>query len=440
MRNKFDEQLEALHIELIKMGCLCETAIANASKSLQNANEDILNNIAEIENDIDQKERDIEGLCMKLLLQQQPVATDLRIVSAAMKMVSDMERIGDQASDIAEITKYINSNLVFDGIHLSDMASATVKMVTESITSFVKSDLERAQNVIKSDDTIDNMFNDIKTKLVKYIHNNPENSEQCLDLLMIAKYFERIGDHAANIAEWVEFSITGKYKGGKIMIYIVEDDSNISELVVYTLKMAGFDAQSFTCGTELFKQLENNIPELILLDIMLPGEDGIIILKKIRKTFQTHKIPVIMLTAKGSEYDKVTGLDCGADDYVTKPFGMMELVSRIKAVLRRYSDNTEKKELQAGNIIVDVGKHKVYVNGNEISLTFKEFEMLCMLIESKGLVLSRNKLLESIWGYDFDGETRTIDVHVRSLRQKLGNSGNIIETVRGIGYRIGEGS
>ena len=173
---------------------------------------------------------------------------------------------------------------------------------------------------------------------------------------------------------------------------------------------------------------------------MLPGEDGIIILKKIRKTFQTHKIPVIMLTAKGSEYDKVTGLDCGADDYVTKPFGMMELVSRIKAVLRRYSDNTEKKELHAGNIIVDVGKHKVYVNGNEISLTFKEFEMLCMLIESKGLVLSRNKLLESIWGYDFDGETRTIDVHVRSLRQKLGNSGNIIETVRGIGYRIGEGS
>lgn len=153
---------------------------------------------------------------MKLLLQQQPVATDLRIVSAAMKMVSDMERIGDQASDIAEITKYINSNLVFDGIHLSDMASATVKMVTESITSFVKSDLERAQNVIKSDDTIDNMFNDIKTKLVKYIHNNPESSEQCLDLLMIAKYFERIGDHAANIAEWVEFSITGKYKGGKL--------------------------------------------------------------------------------------------------------------------------------------------------------------------------------------------------------------------------------
>ena len=222
------------------------------------------------------------------------------------------------------------------------------------------------------------------------------------------------------------------------MIYIVEDDSNISELVVYTLKMAGFDAQSFTCGTELFKQLENNIPELILLDIMLPGEDGIIILKKIRKTFQTHKIPVIMLTAKGSEYDKVTGLDCGADDYVTKPFGMMELVSRIKAVLRRYSDNTEKKELHAGNIIVDVGKHKVYVNGNEISLTFKEFEMLCMLIESKGLVLSRNKLLESIWGYDFDGDDRVVDTHIKRIRKALGEKAECIKTIINTGYSFRE--
>ncbi len=221
------------------------------------------------------------------------------------------------------------------------------------------------------------------------------------------------------------------------MIYIVEDDSNISELVVYTLKMTGFEAESFSCGTELFEALEKNLPELILLDIMLPGEDGITILKQIRSSAVTRKIPVIMLTAKGSEYDKVTGLDSGADDYVTKPFGMMELISRIKAVLRRYSENESGHKLFAGDIVVDTGKHKVYVDGNEVVLTFKEFEMLCMLIESKGLVLSRNKLLESIWGYNFDGETRTIDVHVRSLRQKLGKSGNMIETVRGIGYRIG---
>ena len=216
MRNRFDEQLDNLNNSLISMGALCETAIASTIKAMTSGDKTLAEEVIKTDREIDHKEKEIESLCLKLLLQQQPVATDLRIVSAAMKMVSDMERIGDQASDIAEITKYINSNLVFEGIHLSDMASATVKMVTESITSFVKSDLERAQNVIKSDDTIDNMFNDIKTKLVKYIHNNPESSEQCLDLLMIAKYFERIGDHAANIAEWVEFSITGKYKGGKL--------------------------------------------------------------------------------------------------------------------------------------------------------------------------------------------------------------------------------
>ncbi|MGN0621107.1 MAG: response regulator [Porcipelethomonas sp.] len=222
------------------------------------------------------------------------------------------------------------------------------------------------------------------------------------------------------------------------MIYIVEDDSSIRELVAYTLKMAGFESGSFSCSEELFPAIQKNIPELILLDIMLPGEDGISILKKIRQNSKTRKTPVIMLTAKSSEYDKVTGLDSGADDYITKPFGMMELISRIKALLRRTSDSSAEFELCAGDITVNPAKHTVMVKDKEVTLTYKEFEMLCMLIESKGLVLSRNKLLESIWGYDFDGETRTIDVHIRSLRSKLGESGNIIETVRGIGYRIGE--
>ena len=211
------------------------------------------------------------------------------------------------------------------------------------------------------------------------------------------------------------------------MIYIVEDDSSIRELVAYTLKMAGFETDTFSNGEEFFIALSNsNQPELILLDIMLPGEDGITILKKIRNSSKTRSIPVIMMTAKGTEYDKVLGLDNGADDYITKPFGMLELISRIKAVLRRTSDNPSDYELHAGDITVNPGKHRVMVNGENV-----------MLIESKGLVLSRNKLLESIWGYDFDGETRTIDVHIRSLRSKLGESGNIIETVRGVGYKIG---
>ena len=222
------------------------------------------------------------------------------------------------------------------------------------------------------------------------------------------------------------------------MIYIVEDDSSIRELVVYTLKMAGFEADSCSCAEELYKVLDSIVvPELILLDIMLPGEDGMSILKKLRRSSNTKKTPIIMLTAKGSEYDKVSGLDAGADDYITKPFGMLELVSRIKALLRRTTEHVNEYEFHAGDIVVNPGKHKVTAGGQEVTLTYKEFEMLCMLIESKGLVLSRNKLLENIWGYDFAGETRTIDVHIRSLRSKLGKSGNIIETVRGIGYRIG---
>ncbi|MBN7773129.1 winged helix-turn-helix domain-containing protein [Clostridium aminobutyricum] len=222
------------------------------------------------------------------------------------------------------------------------------------------------------------------------------------------------------------------------MIFCVEDDSSIRELVVYTLKNTGFEAEGFADSTELFLALSNKTPELILLDIMLPGMDGIDILKRIKKNKQTENVPVIMLTAKGSEYDKVIGLDNGADDYVSKPFGMMELVSRVKAVLRRTQPKENKAELQCGNLCLNAEKHLVTANGQSIVLTFKEFELLRILMENKGMVLSRDKLLEKIWGYDFDGETRTVDVHVRTLRQKLGEAGQIIETIRGVGYLIGE--
>ena len=174
-----------------------------------------------------------------------------------------------------------------------------------------------------------------------------------------------------------------------------------------------------------------------MLDIMLPGEDGIEILKKLRNNAKTKNIPVIMVTAKGSEYDKVVGLDTGADDYITKPFGMMELVSRIKAVLRRTTREKEETKYQIGNLVIDVEKHKVKVDGKSVTLTLKEFELLEKLMKNRHIVLTRDRLLEEIWGYDFSGETRTVDVHVRTLRQKLGDAGELIETVRGVGYRIG---
>ena len=225
------------------------------------------------------------------------------------------------------------------------------------------------------------------------------------------------------------------------MIYIVEDDANIRELVIYTLQSTGFDAGGYESGISFFKDLSaGRIPELVLLDIMLPGEDGISILRKIRNNPETKNIPVIMMTAKGAEYDKVLGLDSGADDYITKPFGMMELISRVKAVLRRSSGNiSTSSALKIGNVSIDNEKHQVFANGEEVMLTYKEFELLRYLFENKTVVITRDRLLDQVWGYEYGGETRTVDVHVRTLRQKLGESGNIIETVRGVGYRVGGG-
>ena len=221
------------------------------------------------------------------------------------------------------------------------------------------------------------------------------------------------------------------------MIYCVEDDSNIRDLVVYTLESTGMKACGFEDGKAFIEALAFETPELVLLDIMLPGEDGLTILKKLKSSSRTKEIPVIMVTAKGSEYDKVVGLDSGADDYITKPFGMMELVSRVKAVLRRTQKNTKENIYRIDKLELDVEKHKVKVEGQEILLTLKEFEMLEKFVKNQHIVLTRDKLLEEIWGYDFDGETRTVDVHVRTLRQKLGSAGELIETVRGVGYRMG---
>ena len=220
------------------------------------------------------------------------------------------------------------------------------------------------------------------------------------------------------------------------MIYCVEDDSSIRELVVYTLQASGFEAKGMADGKALYTALEDTVPELILLDIMLPGEDGLQILKRLRSQSATADLPIIMMTAKGTEYDKVIGLDSGADDYITKPFGMMELVSRVKALLRRTQKVAVAEVLACGTLVLDKAAHKVTADGQEIVLTHKEFELLEYLLENRNIVLTREKILDRIWGYTSDIETRTLDVHIRSLRQKLGASGERIETVRGVGYRF----
>ena len=224
------------------------------------------------------------------------------------------------------------------------------------------------------------------------------------------------------------------------MIFCVEDDSNIRELVVYTLETTGFKARGFEDGREFLEALALETPELVLMDIMLPGDDGLELLKKLKASPKTREIPVIMVTAKGAEYDKVKGLDLGADDYVTKPFGMMELVSRIKAVLRRTRRDAQEPQdiIAVGEIEINTKKHEVTAAGEVVNLTLKEYELLKRLMKSPNIVMTRDCLLEDIWGYGFDGETRTVDVHVRTLRQKLGPCGQKIETVRGDGYSMSE--
>lgn len=220
------------------------------------------------------------------------------------------------------------------------------------------------------------------------------------------------------------------------MIYCVEDESSIRDLMLYTLKASGFDARGFESGSEFWPAIKEQMPSLIILDVMLPDEDGLTILKALRSSPVTMDIPVIMATAKDSEYDKVIGLDSGADDYLSKPFGMMEMVSRIKAVLRRAAPK-QTKVLVCGGISLDKSRHSVSVYGTPVSLTLKEYELLKLFMENPDRVFSREVLLSEIWGNDFIGETRTVDVHIGTLRTKLAQTGTLIETVRGVGYRMG---
>lgn len=223
------------------------------------------------------------------------------------------------------------------------------------------------------------------------------------------------------------------------MIYCVEDDAAIRDIEVYALRSTGFEAEGLENGEQLFAALKKRVPELIILDVMLPGEDGLEILRRIRFSAVTRSVPVIMATARGEEYDKITGLDSGADDYLVKPFGMMEMVSRVRAVLRRSGGGDPSRDtgrLTLGPLTLDPESHTVTVDGENVTLTLKEFELLRTMMARPGVVFTRDRLLSEVWGTDYDGETRTVDVHIRTLRQKLGDAGAMIGTVRGVGYRM----
>lgn len=221
------------------------------------------------------------------------------------------------------------------------------------------------------------------------------------------------------------------------MIWCVEDDPSIRDIEVYALRSTGFEARGFEDGTAFWKALQTEVPDLVILDVMLPGLDGITLLQKIKASPELRQLPVIMATAKGAEFDKIQGLDLGADDYLVKPFGMMEMVSRVKAVLRRCQPNQECHLLKAGELTVNLDSHSVVVKESNIMLTYKEFELLCLLLKHPNRVFTREQLYNTVWGMDYVGETRTVDMHIRTLRQKLGDCGSMIETVRNVGYRLG---
>lgn len=220
------------------------------------------------------------------------------------------------------------------------------------------------------------------------------------------------------------------------VIYIVEDDKNISEIESYALKNSGYQVERFENARTFWSRCQDRRPELILLDVMLPDSDGIEVLKKIRRNPDIRRVPVIMVTAKSSEIDKVKGLDNGADDYITKPFGIMELISRVKALLRRMNQDEEEKQLTFQNIILDCEKRQVLLDGQLCELTYKEFELLKLFLQNAGIVMTRENIMEKVWGIDFEGESRTLDMHIKTLRQKLGDAGKHIKTVRNVGYRI----
>ena len=220
------------------------------------------------------------------------------------------------------------------------------------------------------------------------------------------------------------------------LIYIVEDDVNIREIESFALKNSGYTIEDFACAKDFFARIRDKVPDLVLLDIMLPDEDGLEIVKKLRKKAETRMVPIIMVTAKTSEMDKVKGLDIGADDYLTKPFGVMELISRTKALLRRSLHMSEEKLLSIGDIFLDDEKRMVYVHDVPCELTYKEFELVKMLMQNAGIVIPREEIMVHIWGMDYEGESRTLDMHIKTLRQKLGESGSRIKTVRNVGYRL----
>ena len=467
--------IEQCHSMSIEMANLSKDSFLEAIGLLENYTQEVADDIIAKENLVDKYEDKLRAYLTKLSSQNLTYA-DSQNVSTLLHCITDFERISDHAANIVDsIIEMTKKELVFSKKAEEEMhvfGKAVEDILCRTMTAYTADDEELAKTVEPLEQVIDELNKAIKKRHIKRLRKGKCSIELGLVLADIVTNYERVSDHCSNIAvcliqeqdkeveehdltahmdeednrkfaeqikEYTEkYALPEKLKSREenamALIYIVEDDINIREIERYALKNSGFEVEEFDNGKDFFQRVSEQAPSLMLLDIMLPGEDGLEILGRVRKNPATEKTPVIMVTAKTTEIDKVRGLDMGADDYISKPFGVMELISRVKALLRRTEKEDDGDTLACGSIEIDNKRHSVTVQGETCELTFKEFELLKYLMINQGIVLSRDKLMNQVWGFEYEGESRTVDMHIKTLRHKLGDGGQQIKTVRNVGY------
>lgn len=457
----FDEDLIELRARISEMGGLAETQLAMALDSIEKRNGELADEVVAKDKRLDALEHEVERLATQVIARRQPLAQDLRLVISVMKLSSTLERVGDLAKNIAKRGKHltVTSPMSVSGSVIR-MGRQVQSQLSEVLDAYSKTDVESAVSVWRRDVEIDDAYNAMFRELVTYMMEDPRTISLGSQLLFIAKNLERIGDHTTHVSEMIYYTAKGtplgddrpkgdpirhgsgqlRKQGMSARITVVEDEEALGALLEYNLTKEGYEVKLCTDGDEGLMSLQEEAPDLLILDWMLPGVSGIEICRRTRARPEMRELPIIMLTARSEEEDRIRGLDTGADDYLTKPFSMTELLARVRAVLRRVRPTLAGDVATFGDIILDRETRRVHRGPREVRLGPKEFRLLECLIRRPGRVYSREQLLDMVWGRDVYVEARTVDVHVGRLRRALNRRGDSdpIRTVRAAGYSLDE--
>ena len=456
---KYEEELKKLREEILYMGGLVEDQIQKAVKSLVDRDSALAEIIIERDHEVNRLDVDIDDLCIRLLALHQPAGRDLRFITTGLKITTDLERIGDMAVNFCERTLELNQEPQLKPyIDIPRMATISQRMIRESLDAFVREDTDLALKVCKDDQEVDDLNSQIFRETISFMIGDPLTINRAMKISSVSKYLERIADHATNIAEMVIFMVKGKsirhmkelpssVKNSMApaqKILVVEDEPDIRKLVQYNLAQERFSVLEAEDGEEALKLLQHEKPSLVILDLMLPGLSGMELCKLLRQRSDTAKLPILMLTAKAGEADRIVGLEMGADDYLAKPFSPREMVARVRAILRRSEAKPETEaasSYEKGPLKIDFSTYEIFVRSRAVKLTLKEFELLRFLVQNPNRVLNRDQLLDRVWGGDTFVTPRTVDVHIRRLRkavEKDDRKPKWILTVRGVGYKFDE--